>query len=311
MSEITAASFGKVAVLMGGWAAERDISLLSGKAVLQGLLSRGVNAHAVDVDRNIVGLLSEGQYERAFVVLHGRGGEDGVIQGALEILGLPYTGSGLLGSALGMDKYRCKLLWQGMGLPTPAFAMIHEENDLETVAEIGFPMMIKPVHEGSSIGMSKVDNPDQLYSAWKAAALYDSAVLAEAWIEGSEYTAAIMGDQPLPLIKLETSNLFYDYQAKYESNETRYLMPCGLDVQQETELQQLALSAFKGAAAAGWGRVDLMLDQEGQPWLIEVNTVPGMTGHSLVPMAAKAAGMDFPELVWQLLAQTLEHADAT
>ena len=311
MSEISATSFGKVAVLMGGWAAERDISLLSGNAVLQGLLSRGVDAHAVDVDRNIVEVLAEGQYARAFVVLHGRGGEDGVIQGALEILGLPYTGSGVLGSALGMDKYRCKLLWQGMGLPTPAFAMIHEESDLETVAEIGFPMIIKPVHEGSSIGMSKVDNPGQLHLAWQSAARYDSAVLAEAWIEGSEYTAAIMGDLPLPLIKLETDNIFYDYQAKYESNETRYLLPCGLDVQQETELQQLSLSAFKGAAAAGWGRVDLMLDQEGEPWLIEVNTVPGMTDHSLVPMAAKAAGMDFPELVWQLLAQTLEQADAS
>jgi len=296
---------------MGGWAAERDISLLSGNAVLQGLLSRGVDAHAVDVDRNIVEVLGKGQYARAFVVLHGRGGEDGVIQGALEILGLPYTGSGVLGSALGMDKYRCKLLWQGMGLPTPAFAMIHDESDLETVAEIGFPMMIKPVHEGSSIGMFKVDNPGQLHLAWQSAARYDSAVLAEAWIEGSEYTAAIMGDLPLPLIKLETDNIFYDYQAKYESNETRYLLPCGLDVQQETELQQLALSAFKGAAAAGWGRVDLMLDQEGEPWLIEVNTVPGMTDHSLVPMAAKAAGMDFPELVWQLLAQTLEQADAS
>ena len=311
MSKITAASFGKVAVLMGGWAAERDISLISGKAVHQGLLKRGVDAHAVDVDRNIFKLLSDGQYDRAFVVLHGRGGEDGVIQGALEILGLPYTGSGVLGSALGMDKYRCKLLWQGMGLPTPAFAMIHQESDLETAAEIGFPMMIKPAHEGSSIGMSKVDNPGQLRSAWQAAAQYDSAVLAEAWVEGSEYTAAIMGDQPLPLIKLETDNLFYDYQAKYQSDQTRYLLPCGLDVQQEADLQQLALSAFKGTAGTGWGRVDLMLDRAGQPWLIEVNTVPGMTDHSLVPMAAKAAGMDFSELVSQLLAQTLEHVDAT
>lgn len=284
--------------------------MVSGNAVLQGLLSRGVDAHAVDVDRNVVGLLSNGSYDRAFVVLHGRGGEDGVIQGALEVLGLPYTGSGVLGSALGMDKYRCKLLWQGMGLPTPAFAMIHEERDLETAAEIGFPMMIKPAHEGSSIGMSKVGDPDELHLAWQTAAAYDKAVLAEAWIEGSEYTAAIMGDQPLPLIKLETDNQFYDYQAKYESNDTRYLLPCGLDVQQETDLQQLALSAFKGAAATGWGRVDLMLDQGGEPWLIEVNTVPGMTDHSLVPMAAKAAGMDFPELVWQLLAQTLEHTDA-
>lgn len=310
MSEISAASFGKVAVLMGGWAAERDISLLSGNAVLQGLLSRGVDAHAVDVDRNIVNSLSEGKFDRAFVALHGRGGEDGVIQGALEILGLPYTGSGVLGSALGMDKYRCKLLWQGMGLPTPAFAMIHAESDLETVAEIGFPMMIKPAHEGSSIGMSKVDRLEQLQQAWLLASRYDSAVLAEAWVEGAEYTAAIMGDQPLPLIKLETDNLFYDYQAKYESNATRYLLPSGLDVQQESELQQLALSAFKGVAALGWGRVDLMLDQAGQPWLIEVNTVPGMTDHSLVPMAAKAAGMDFPELVWQLLAQTLERTYA-
>ena len=295
---------------MGGWAAERDISLLSGNAVLQGLQSCGVDAHGVDMDRNILNVLSDGQYDRAFIVLHGRGGEDGVIQGALEILALPYTGSGVLGSSLSMDKYRCKLLWQGMGLPTPPFAMIHQRTDLEAVAEIGFPMMIKPVHEGSSLGMFKVANPDQLYSAWQEAARYDSSVLAEAWVEGAEYTVAIMRDQPLPLIKLETDNVFYDYQAKYESNDTRYLLPCGLDVQQETELQRLAVSAFKGVAAVGWGRVDLMLDQAGEPWLIEVNTVPGMTDHSLVPMAAKAAGMDFPELVWQLLAQTLEPDDA-
>jgi len=295
---------------MGGWAAERDISLLSGNAVLQGLLERGVDAHAVDVDRNVLKLLGDGEYDRAFVVLHGRGGEDGVIQGALEVLQLPYTGSGVLGSALAMDKYRCKLLWQGMGLPTPGFAMIHRQEDLQAAAEIGFPMMIKPAHEGSSIGMSKVENKDQLHAAWQLASRYDSAVLAEAWIEGPEYTVAIMGDQPLPLIRLETDNTFYDYQAKYESDETRYLLPCGLDVEQETDLQQLALSAFKGVAAAGWGRVDIMLDEAGEAWLIEVNTVPGMTDHSLVPMAANAAGMDFPELVWQLLAQTLEQADA-
>lgn len=296
---------------MGGWAAERDISLLSGNAVLQGLLDRGVDAHAVDVDRNILEVLTVGQYDRAFVVLHGRGGEDGVMQGALEVLQLPYTGSGVLGSALAMDKYRCKLLWQGMGLPTPGFAMIQQESDLDAAAEIGFPMMVKPAHEGSSIGMTKVESLAQLHGAWLTASRYDSAVLAEAWIDGPEYTAAIMGDQPLPLIKLETDNTFYDYQAKYESDATRYLLPCGLDVEQETELQQLALSAFKGVAAAGWGRVDIMLDEAGQPWLIEVNTVPGMTDHSLVPMAANAAGMDFPELVWQLLAQTLEHADAS
>jgi len=295
---------------MGGWAAERDISLLSGNAVLQGLLERGVDAHAVDVDRNVLKLLGDGEYDRAFVVLHGRGGEDGVIQGALEVLQLPYTGSGVLGSALAMDKYRCKLLWQGMGLPTPGFAMIHRQEDLQAAAEIGFPMMIKPAHEGSSIGMSKVENKDQLHAAWQLASRYDSAVLAEAWIEGPEYTVAIMGDQPLPLIRLETDNTFYDYQAKYESDETRYLLPCGLDVEQEADLQQLALSAFKGVAAAGWGRVDIMLDEAGEAWLIEVNTVPGMTDHSLVPMAANAAGMDFPELVWQLLAQTLEQADA-
>lgn len=296
---------------MGGWAAEREISLLSGRAVLQGLISKGVDAHAVDVGRNILKVLDAAQYDRAFVVLHGRGGEDGVIQGALETLALPYTGSGVLGSALGMDKYRCKVLWQGMGLPTPAFALIQAESDLREAAEIGFPMMIKPVHEGSSIGMAKVDSLTQLRAAWRAAAQYDNAVLAEAWVEGAEYTVAIVGEQPLPLIKLETGNVFYDYQAKYESDDTRYLLPCGLDVLQETELQQLALSAFKGAAASGWGRVDILMDDEEQPWLIEVNTVPGMTDHSLVPMAAKAAGMDFSELVWQILAQTLEHQHAS
>lgn len=306
---IQAADFGKVAVLMGGWAAEREISLLSGRAVHAGLLARGVDAHALDVGRDVLKVLGNGNFDRVFIVLHGRGGEDGVVQGALEILGLPYTGSGLLGSAIGMDKYRCKLLWQGMGLPTPGFAVINVEDDLSAAAEIGFPLMVKPVHEGSSIGMSRVVDNVQLAEAWVQAKKYDKRVMAEHWIEGTEYTVAILGEEALPLIRLETPNAFYDYQAKYESNDTRYLIPSGLDSEKEGELQALALKAFRGAGASGWGRVDLMLDLEGRPWLIEVNTVPGMTDHSLVPMAARAAGLDFSELVWRILAQTMEAGD--
>ena len=305
---LTAQDFGKVAVLMGGWAAERDISLLSGRAVLAGLRRRGIDAHEIDVGRDVLEVLEAGSFDRAFIVLHGRGGEDGVIQGALDILSLPYTGSGVLGSALGMDKYRSKLLWQGSGLPTPGFAMIQDESDLEAAAELGFPLMVKPSREGSSLGMARADDMASLRAAWTLAAGYDGCVLAERWISGNEYTAAILGDQALPLIKLETDRDFYDFQAKYEADDTRYIIPCGLDDLRESELQQLALRAFQTAGAFSWGRVDLLMDEEGRPWLIELNTVPGMTDHSLVPMAAKAMGIDFDELVWRILAQTVEQS---
>lgn len=303
---ITADGFGRVAVLMGGWAAEREVSLVSGQAVLEGLLRGGVNAHGIDAGKDVLSILAAGGFDRVFNVLHGRGGEDGVIQGALEILGLPYTGSGVMGSAIGMDKYRTKLLFQSLGLPTPGFALIRSEDELGAAAELGFPLMIKPALEGSSIGMSRADDPDQLRAAWRKAAEYDSHVMAECWVTGAEYTAAVLGRQALPLIKLETPHVFYDYEAKYEADDTRYLIPCGLDQATESRLQALALRAFDAIGAFGWGRVDILMDEQQNPWLIEVNTVPGMTGHSLVPMAAAAVGIDFDELVWRILAQTME-----
>lgn len=303
---LSAVDFGKVAVLMGGWAAEREVSLVSGRAVLEGLLRRGVDAHGIDVGRDILSVLASGNYDRVFNVLHGRGGEDGVIQGALEILGLPYTGSGVMGSAIGMDKYRSKLLFQALGLPTPGFALIDNDADFEAACELGFPLMVKPALEGSSIGMSRADDREQLHAAWAKAAEYDSHVMAERWVTGAEYTAAILGTDALPLIKLETSHPFYDYDAKYVADDTRYLIPCGLDRDGEARLQALALQAFAAVGASGWGRVDILVDEQDRPWLIEVNTVPGMTSHSLVPMAAKAVGMDFDELVWRILSQTME-----
>ena len=301
-------AFGKVAVLMGGHAAERVISLRSGQAVLEALRCAGVDAEAVDAgDSDVLRQLEQGGYDRVFNALHGRGGEDGVMQGCLELLGLPYTGSGVLASALAMDKLRTKQLWHGVGFPTPEFALLDSEADLERAArDVGFPMMIKPIHEGSSFGMSKVEAAGQLPSAWALARQYDQAVLAERWITGTEYTAAILGDEALPLIRLETGNVFYDYQAKYESNSTRYHCPCGLPAEQERDYQQLALSAFRALDGYGWGRVDFMVDAEGRPWLIELNTVPGMTDHSLVPMAARQAGLDFETLVVRILATSLE-----
>ena len=303
---VSAKDFGKVAVLMGGDSAERAVSLVSGQAVLEGLLRRQVDAHKIDVGSDVLDRLKAGGFDRAFIVLHGRGGEDGVIQGALEILGIPYTGSGVGGSALGMDKLRCKLLWQGLGLPTPPFAVIGSEEELAAAGRLEFPLMVKPAHEGSSIGMARVENSRELRAAWQAAAVYDREVFAETWVTGAEYTASILGDQALPLIRLETPHVFYDYDAKYNADTTVYHCPCGLPEAEEERLRELALRAFRSVGARGWGRVDMMCDQAGQPWLIEVNTVPGMTSHSLVPMAAAAVGIDFDELVWRILASSLE-----
>jgi D-alanine-D-alanine ligase len=298
---------GRVAVLMGGWAAEREVSLVSGAAVLEGLRRSGVDAHGIDVGRETLPVLARGGYDRAFIIVHGRGGEDGVLQGALEMLGMPYTGSGVLGSALGMDKLRCKQLWQSLGLPTADYLLLDADTDTHAVVErLGLPVMVKPAHEGSSIGMSKVNSVDELETARIEAARYDGSVLAEKWLEGAEYTVAILGDEALPMIRLETPNSFYDYEAKYQSDDTRYHCPCGLDAGRESELRQLALDAFRAVGASGWGRVDLMLDGAGRPHLLEINTVPGMTSHSLVPMAAKAAGIGFDELVVRILEQTLE-----
>ncbi len=303
---VRAEDFGRVAVLMGGWSAEREVSLVSGRAVLEGLRARGVDAHAVDMGRDVFQVLTAGGYDRVFNVVHGRGGEDGELQGLLDIAGIPYTGSGVLGSALAMDKYRSKLVWQALGLPTPAFRLIASESDLDAAAALGFPLMVKAALEGSSIGVYRVEDAAGLRDAWQRAAACDSHVMAEACIQGEEYTASILGGRALPLIRLETPHVFYDYEAKYQADDTRYLIPCGLAETEEQALQALCLRAFEALGASGWGRVDLMRDGEGKPWLIEVNTVPGMTDHSLVPMAARAVGMDFPDLVWAILAQTLE-----
>ncbi|WP_457673408.1 D-alanine--D-alanine ligase [Thiolapillus sp.] len=303
---LKAADFGKVVVLMGGWSAEREVSLDSGAAVLAGLKERGVDAHGVDAGRDICQVLAAGDYDRAFIIMHGRGGEDGVIQGILETLRIPYTGSGVLGSALGMDKVRCKRLWSGMGLPTPEYLLIRDEDSLDMAGALGFPLVVKPVHEGSSIGISKAVDAESLRRGWVMARQFDDEVLAERWIEGGEYTVTILGGQALPVIRLETPHEFYDYEAKYKTDSTSYHIPCGLSADAEAGMQEIALRAFRAVGASGWGRVDFMVDDEGQPWIMEVNTVPGMTSHSLVPMAARAAGMDFPDLVWRILADTLE-----
>lgn len=298
-----AKDFGKVAVLMGGRSAEREISLRSGNAVLQALRQRGVDAHGVDSGDDVIEQLRVGSFDRTFIALHGRGGEDGVIQGALETIGMPYTGSGVLGSALGMDKLRCKRLWQSAGLPTPDYELLHADTDFAHVAgRLHLPLIVKPVHEGSSIGMSRVEQMPALADAYAQAARFDREVIAERWVHGAEYTAAILGHEALPLIRLETPNAFYDFEAKYQADTTRYHCPCGLPPEQERQLQQLALQAFDVCGASGWGRVDLLLDRDRHPWLIEINTVPGMTDHSLVPMAAKAAGISFDELVLRILA---------
>ncbi|MCB1850659.1 MAG: D-alanine--D-alanine ligase [Gammaproteobacteria bacterium] len=296
-----AADFGKVAVLMGGQSAERAVSLDGGAAVLAALLRSGVNAVAIDAAADVLTQLQSGGFDRVFILLHGRGGEDGVIQGALETIGLPYTGSGVAGSALGMDKYRSKLLWSGLGLPTPPFVMIASDSDLVAAEALGFPLMIKPAHEGSSIGITKVEESAGLRAAWLAASEYDREVIAERWITGAEYTVAILGDEALPAIRLETPHQFYDYEAKYHAETTRYHCPAGLPDVQEKRLRELALAAFRAVGAVGWGRIDMMVDRQGEPFLIEVNTVPGMTSHSLVPMAARANGIDFDQLVWRIL----------
>jgi D-alanine-D-alanine ligase len=302
---IDVSRFGKVAVLMGGLSAERQVSLNSGNAVLNALTSQGVDAHGVDVGKDILQVLSQGNFDRAFIVLHGRGGEDGTMQGALEILGMPYTGSGVMASALAMNKLKTKQLWSAQNLPTPPYRVLSAENLDQAADDLGLPLFIKPSNEGSSIGITKVSSKDQLHNAWQEATKYDREIIAEGLVQGAEYTASILGDQALPLIRLETPHEFYDYQAKYHADTTQYHCPCGLDATVEAELQSLAMKAFTAVGASGWGRVDLFLDQSGLPWLIEVNTVPGMTDHSLVPMAAKTAGISFEELVLRILQQTL------
>jgi D-alanine-D-alanine ligase len=299
-----AAEFGRVAVLMGGAAAEREVSLKSGRAVLKALLNQGVNATGFEVDSRLIQPLidSDVPFDRVFNILHGRGGEDGVLQGALEVLGIPYTGSGVLASALSMDKLRTKLCWMGAGLPTPRWMRLKNEADLAVCEEtLGFPVIIKPAQEGSSIGMSRAEDQTQLKEAWITASLYNCDVFAESWVVGKEYTAAILDAKPLPLIRLETPHTFYDFDAKYRAETTQYHCPCGLAPEVEQRLQTLAAEACEIVGVSGWARVDLMVDAQDWPWLIEVNTVPGMTDHSLVPMAARQAGIEFDDLVWRIL----------
>ncbi len=299
---VNVAQFGKVAVLMGGLSAEREISLLSGNAVLAALKNKGVDAHGIDVSESVIADLEKENFQRAFIVLHGRGGEDGTIQALLKLMAVPYTGSGVMASSLAMDKLKTKQIWLAMGLPTPDFCILDSAQSCQQALEkLSLPLIVKPVLEGSSIGMSKVESEDELIPAWHKAQQCGGTVIAEHWIEGDEYTAAVLDDQVLPMIKLKTTHKFYDYDAKYEAVDTQYICPCGLSEEQEAEFATLMTKAFNAVGASSWGRVDFMVDKNNQPWLIEVNTVPGMTDHSLVPMAAKQAGISFDELVLKIL----------
>src|SRR5574340_891170 len=294
--------FGKVAVLFGGKSAEREVSLKSGAAVLAALRRSGVDAHAFDPAVQDLQALRDESYDRAFIALHGRFGEDGTVQGALELLGIPYTGSGVLASALGMDKWRTKLVWQAANLPVPKYTLLDAHSDWNAVVQqLGLPLFVKPANEGSSVGISKVKAVGELRSAYEAAVKHDKLVIAESFIGGGEYTVAILGEEALPVIKIEPASEFYDYEAKYLRDDTRYLCPCGLDAAQEAEMQRLAKQAFALVGGCGWGRVDFLMDEAGRPYLLEVNTAPGMTDHSLVPMAARQAGISFEQLVLRVL----------
>ena len=293
--------FGKVAVLLGGRSAERAVSLNSGSRVLAALLRQEVEAQAFDPAERKLDELSA--FDRVFIALHGRYGEDGTIQGALELMGIPYTGSGVMASALGMDKWRTKLLWRSVGLPVPEFSMLNAASDFVGIEKtLGLPLFVKPACEGSSIGISKVKSAGDLRTAFEQAQKYDNLVMVEQAIIGGEYTVAILGDEALPIIKIETTNEFYDYEAKYSRDDTRYLCPCGLPEWREIELRKQALEAFRILGGRGWGRVDFLMDENGLPYFLEMNTSPGMTDHSLVPMAARVAGISYDQLVMRVLA---------
>jgi D-alanine-D-alanine ligase len=298
--------YGKVALLMGGLSAEREISLISGKAVLQALRDAGVDVTPIDVGADITTVLARSGCDRVFNILHGGTGENGTIQALLDLQGIPYTGSGVLGCALAMDKLRSKWIWKGLGLAVPDYRELHSAADgARAVRELGLPLMVKPVFEGSSVGISKVEREADMTGAWQLASRY-GVVIAEKFISGAEYTAGILQGKALPLIRLETPRAFYDYEAKYKDDKTRYHCPSGLPESWEREIQQIGLRAYAALGASGWGRVDFMTDRDGRPWLIEANTVPGMTDHSLVPMAAKAAGFDFQELVLRILDTSMD-----
>ena len=292
--------FGKVAVLFGGKSAEREVSLKSGSRVLDALLRQGIDAHAFDpAERKLDDLAA---FDRAFIMLHGRYGEDGTIQGALELMGIPYTGSGVMASAVGMDKWRTKLLWRSVGLPVPEYVMLDSSSDFAAVEkQLGLPLFVKPACEGSSIGVTKVRQSGELRPAYAEAARHDALVIAERGVMGGEYTVAILGNEALPIIRIVPATDFYDYEAKYLRDDTRYLCPCGLSDAREQELRALALEAFRALGCRGWGRVDFLMDEQGNAYFLEVNTSPGMTDHSLVPMAARAAGLSYEQLVLRVL----------
>ena len=300
-------SLDRVVVVYGGTSAEREVSLKSGAAVLASLQRQGIEAIGYDPKEGGLAGLEHLAPSAVFVALHGRGGEDGTFQGALELLGVPYTGSGVLASALGMDKQRTKQVWQAVGLPTPESIMLNEKADWSAVVnQLGLPMMVKPVHEGSTLGISIVKSQDELKAAYAAAAKFDARVMAERFIVGDEYTVALLGDDVLPAIRVEVPGGFYDYEAKYIANTTQYHLPCGLTQQDEQTLATLCKEAFLAVGCVGWGRIDVMRDEAGKFWLIEVNTVPGMTDHSLVPQAAAYAGIDFDRLVMRILQTAIQ-----
>lgn len=299
---MSANRFGKVAVLMGGRSAEREISLLSGTAVLGALHERGVDAHAFDLKEHDIFDLKLENFDRAFIALHGRYGEDGTVQGALELLGIPYTGSGVMASALAMDKWRTKLIWQAVGIPVPKDALVNETSDWSAIVQsLGLPLIVKPVHEGSSIGLTKVCTVKELPAAYELAARQGRMVLAEEFIDGQELTASILGNTALPLIRIEAPRGNYNYQNKYFSNETKYHCPAGIRADTERAIREVALHAFEVLGCEGWGRADLILQADNTFSFLEMNTSPGMTGHSLVPMAARQAGLAFPDLVARIL----------
>jgi len=303
MTKFDVTNFGKVAVLMGGLSAEREVSLNSGRAVLEALQSKGVDAHGIDANRDTLLTLKDEGFDRAFIALHGRWGEDGTIQGGLESIGMPYTGSGVMACAVAMNKVMTKRIWQSMNLPTADFVSVSDENELDGVTErLGLPVYVKAVKEGSSVGVYKVKTQDELLPAWREAKKYDDDVLIESFNSGDELTVAILNGKALPAIRIKTNADFYDFEAKYESNSTEYLCPTGLPEELNLEVQALGEKALN---ASGWGRVDVMLDEQGKPQLLELNMVPGMTSHSLVPMAAKQTGMDFSELVLAVLETSL------
>ncbi len=294
--------FGSVAVLMGGYAAEREISLKSGQAVFNALKRKGIDVQAIDVKDNIINAVQGLEIDRVFNIIHGRGGEDGILQAILDSCEIPYTGSGVLASALAMDKLRTKLAWRGAGLKTPDWHLIRTENDLDDCEKtLKFPVIVKPSKEGSSLGMSKANNCSELEQAWLKAKSYQCDVYAESWVAGKEYTIAVLVGEALPIIELKTENEFYDYDAKYQSEQTQYICPCDLSQEMDIHLKELAVKACEVIGVSGWGRVDLFIDHQNTVQLIEVNTVPGMTDHSLVPMAAKQHGLEFDELVVRIL----------